>query len=176
MTEGRSRFRAIAWLLALGVGLSGCSRSPRFDETIARSRLQEFLDSESQSLEVLAHKRSGSEGAEPWSETEYWILLSSTPPSPPGDVEAGDRRSPQGPHRSDDAGQAFPASALLSFAASVGVPDERLGRLTNDVGSILEWDTSVDGERVRLRTVQTDSGFVSVLERLPSSRQPTDSD
>ena len=129
----------------------GCGSAPRFDEADARQRLETFFPDIDRDTEILGHGAVDAERP-----SEYWVLLGQEMPKPdPSDVR----------RRSEYRDAAFPGEALLSFAVAVGVSDERLAASRQPVGQLWEWST--DEMSVRLRTVETDEGFLSVVERLP---------
>ena len=152
----RHRPRVVGMALVAVVLLCchGCRGSSRFDEDLARRRLIEVAPWLDSGREILLYVEIA-DGDRP---NEYWVLLGqkfSEPPVP-------DQRS------GGDSGlraARFPASALLSFAASAGVAEDLLGAPQQPDGQLWEWQS--DGSSVRLRTVETDEGFLSVVERLP---------
>lgn len=129
----------------------GCGSAPRFDEAVARQRLEAFFPDIDRDTEILGYGAVDAERP-----SEYWVLLGQEMPKPdPSDLQ----------RRSEFRDAAFPGEALLSFAVAVGVSDERLAASRQPVGQLWEWST--DEMSVRLRTVETDEGFLSVVERLP---------
>ena len=137
-----------------GIVCPGCGGCRQFDEERAHQRLTETVEFLDFPVQVIAHGEAG----ETDHGTEYWVLLDEQTPDPL-ESSHGDRPDP------GFVTSRFPANALLSFAASVGVAEDHLGAPTQPDGQLWEW--SSDGESIRLRTVPTEKGNLIVVERLP---------
>lgn len=154
MTPGLlSAGRGVALFAACSICL-GCGSSRGFDEERARQRLTETVDFLEYPVQVIAHGQAGDTDHG----TEYWVLLDEQSPDPL-------KSSHEGRPDPGFVTSRFPANALLSFAASVGVGEDHLSAPTQPDGQLWEW--SSDGESIRLRSVPTEKGYLTVVERLP---------
>jgi len=126
----------------------GCFRNAPFDGDQAIERLSALLPQAEPPVRVLAHQFTSAE------KPELWVFASQQRPVLPKSVNESQRRS-------------FPASALLSIAAAFGIEDESIAMLASDTGSAWEWES--ENQTNRLRTVETNGGFLSVLERFPKN-------
>ncbi len=143
-------------LILLAVGFGGCGTKASFDTATARQRLAAVLKIQPEvTLDVLMHRQMD--------DTEHWILLSDSLLEP---LQSDPSTAPRSRSATDRMPESkFPASALFSFAATFGVSHEVMNASAADEGIAREW--SIDGRNVRLRSVETESGFLSVLEILP---------
>ncbi len=141
-------------VLAVWTACLGCERARSFDEGLANQRLMETVDFLAFPVEIVAYGHPGDAD----SGTEYWVFLDDDMPAPP---------SPR-PGAGRDTGfvtSRFPANALLSFAASVGAAEETLGAPLQPDGQLWEWAS--DDVSIRMRTIPTEKGHLTVVERLP---------
>jgi len=124
----------------------------------ARERLAAVLEIQPEAtVDVLMHRQTEPE------DTELWVLLSDGLLGPLVSSPSTARRSRSTADRMPES--RFPASALFSFAATFGVSHEVMNAPAADEGIAREW--AIDGRSVRLRSVETEVGFLSVLEILP---------
>lgn len=138
-----------AWTICLG-----CGSARQFDQGRANQRLMETVDFLEYPVEIVAYGHAGDVDRG----TEYWVFLDEETPAPPT-PERGGGLDPE------ILTSRFPANAVFSFAASVGVAEETLGSPRQPDGELWEWAS--DDASIRLRTVPTERGHLTVVERLP---------
>ena len=139
--------RARSLLPAVCVLVLGCGPG---DPADARDRLAALLGPLPAGVEVLAGEQDAAAGESSGPLGETWAVLSADELPAPDDAAAGPA----------------PAAAVLTAAAAMGVGPDRAGEPDPAAAGVLrEWDGS--GGTIRVRSVRTGRGVLSVVEFLP---------
>ncbi len=147
MPARRIVIAAALFLAPLVLNAIGCNRQGGFDQSVARERLSRWIPEVDSSPSVLHHQWSRDDGR------EQWIFLTPAP------IEFVRR------DRKGMVSGKFPASAVISVAASVGLTPQQVSPPIDDLGTLFEWSDS--SMTLRCRSVALERGWMHVLEALP---------
>lgn len=144
----------LACIVWLATCLPGCSSGSTEQRKQALGELRKLVDGLSDKTRLLAFQISAEVDTKA-SGPCYWCVITETEPTPISER----------PIRPVD----FPASSLFSFAAQVGADASNLGQPAEKTGTFYEWSVEHQEKTflVRLRSVSTNDGVLSVIESSP---------